>query len=235
MKEYNKELDKLFIEWTEKSIANNHGSELSKDGILLKPNGCNVNQLWENSTKRIMFLLKDQPNGGGDDIRNWLVLPEDNKFAVKNRMCKGMFLNRLATLFYCLFNDRRDHWNVKKEDVVKCFNKEPFAFVEAKKQSGGTKISNKELSSFINIYKDELIKEINILEPKIIVCCGGPQYHFAIHDLYKFEELECVDNNIYYKKDDGTVILYAPHPSSRCSNYNYFEGVLFHYGKYLEE
>ena len=67
MKNYNEKLDELFKEWEAKSMANGD-DVISKDGLMRKQHA-DVNELWEQSPKKVMFLMKDQPNGWGDDTR----------------------------------------------------------------------------------------------------------------------------------------------------------------------
>ena len=233
MTDYNGQLDELFRKWEATSIAN--GDDIiSKDG-LMRIKDADVNELWEKSPKRVMFLLKDQPDGGGDDIRNWLTLPESDKFARRNREVRPVFLKRLAYLLYGFTYDNTEFWTIKEEDAVKCFLETPFALVETKKQSGGTSVSKKTMDTYINRYKDFLLKEIEILNPNIIVCCGGPQHHFALHTLYKLENLETIDQNVHYDREKDVVIVYSPHPSvTSCSHQKFFEGVMWHYGIFLK-
>ena len=233
-KNYNEKLDGLFKEWEAKSMANGDGV-ISKDGLMLKQH-TDVNELWEQSPKRVMFLMKDQPNGWGDDTRKWLVLSDEDHKAKRNRAASPMFLKRLALLLYGFTHNMTDYWAVDENEAVKCFNEVPFAFVEAKKQSGDTSVSDDEMDAYIERYKDFLIEEIAILEPNIIVCCGGPQYHFALNTFYKKENLECIDQNAYYDKDKNVLVIYSPHPSKPFSSHaDFYACVMRHYGEFLKK
>lgn len=233
MKNYNEQLDKLFKEWETASIANGE-DVISKDGLMRKLNA-DVDELWDKSVKKVMFLMKDQPNGWGDDTRNWLVLPDDHPLAKRNRNASSIFLKRLALLLYGITYNIIDYGSVDEKATVKCFNEVPFAFVEAKKQSGETFVSDKIMNAYINKYKDFLLKEIAILEPNIIVCCGGPQYHFALNTLYNKENLECIDQNVYFDKIKNVLLIYSSHPSRPGSHADFYAGVMYHYGKFLEK
>lgn len=233
MKEYNELLDGLFTEWEAVSIANGDG-KISKDGLMRKLNA-DVNELWNKSVKKVMFLMKDQPNGGGDDTRNWLVLPEEHRLAKRNREASPVFLKRLALLLYGITYNVTDYYSIDEKEAVKCFNEVPFAFVEAKKQSGGTSVTAKVMDSYINKYKDFQLREIDILEPNIIVCCGGPQYHFALHTLYSKDDLERIDENVYFDKVKNVLLMYSLHPRWRGSHADFFSKVMWHYGKFLEK
>ncbi len=140
MIDYNGQLDVLFKEWEAASMANGD-DVISKDG-LMKMKDVDVNEMWDKSPVRVMFLLKDQPNSGGDDIE--------------------------------------------------------------------------------------------ILNPNIIVCCGGPQHHFVLHSLYNIETLETIDGNVHYDREKNVVVVYSPHPRAHCSHDKFFEGAMWHYGIFLK-
>lgn len=233
MKDYNGMLDRLFEEWNAESIKNGD-DVISRDG-LMRIKGQDVNALWDKADKKVMFLLKDQPDGGGDDIRNWLTLPEDNKYAKSNREAGSIFLKRIACLLYGFTYCNTAYWTLNMDDVVKCFLEKPFALVETKKQSGGTSVSNQTMNEYIDRYKDFLLREIDILSPNIIVCCGGPQHHFALNTLYRPEDLETIDQNVHYDKEKNVVIVYAGHPSARCSHQDYYQGAMYHYDFFLKK
>ena len=231
---YNEYLEALFEEWNALSLKNGHGI-ITKDGLMRKKD-TDVNILWAHSPKRVMFLLKDQPYSEGDDIRNWMILPDTDKNAARNRNFSSTFLKRLSYLFYGLMHNVVAWESITKELVVECFNSSPVAFVEAKKQSGTSSVKNLEMVRYIQKYKDFLIKEINILQPNIIVCCGGPQYDFALNMLYDKSQLELIDQNVYCDLVGKKVIIYAPHPSyRRMSHEGYFESVMWHWKKFMEK
>ncbi len=233
MKNYNEKLDALFKEWESKSIEAGDGV-ISKDGLMRKLNA-DVNELWDKSPKKIMFLMKDQPNGWGDDTRNWLILPDENCNAKRNKEARSTFLKRLALLLYGFAYNKLDYWSIDEKEAVKCWNEMPFAFVEAKKQNGRTNVKDEEMKLYIEKYKDFLLKEIAILSPNIIVCCGAPQYDFALNILYDKEDLECIDKNVYFDKTKNVLIIYSAHPSCRGSHADFYAGVMCHYAKFLEK
>lgn len=74
-----------------------------------------VNELWNKSVKKVMFLMKDQPNGGGDDTRNWLVLPEEHRLAKRNREASPVFLKRLALLLYGITYNVTDYYSIDEK------------------------------------------------------------------------------------------------------------------------
>lgn len=74
MRNYNSELDELFEQWIASypQEANATG-RFCKDGLVLKNGGSNdINRAWAGAERRIMFLLKDCPDGSGYDVRELL-------------------------------------------------------------------------------------------------------------------------------------------------------------------
>ena len=59
-----------------------------------------VNQLWEYSPRRVVFMLEDCPDGGGYDTRKMLTDTYGNEKGNKNRNIKVKFLRNLAKLLY---------------------------------------------------------------------------------------------------------------------------------------
>lgn len=225
---YNEQINKLLEEWQAES-----SEPITKDGLMNKPGEIDVNKLWETSTKRVMFLLKDQPNSQGDDIRNWLI--GDHQQIKNNRELRSKFLRRLAWILYAITYNQPEYWNISFEQAKECFLEVPFAFIETKKTSGNSSIKAKDLSNYIKEYERFLTKEIELLDPNIIVCCGGPQYHFVLNVLYSKDKLVRFDKNVYFVPAEKKVILYTPHPSARVSDENYYSGALWYWGELLRK
>lgn len=226
---YNERLNVLFDKWEAESIENGE-TAFCRDGLMYKygHNNNYVDELWDKSQKRILLLLKDPKEYSGDS-REWLQKEEGN------RKLQPSFFKKLAYALYGLstVKDAKtvDFWNITHEQLVKCFNEIPFAFVESKKQAGAKMISDKELRKYINKYKEFLKEEINILNPDIVICFGGPQYHFAITDLFK--DAEVIDEHIRLHKQTNTLIIYSYHPSARESYENFYSEIMLQYDKFL--
>ncbi len=231
MENYNEKLNILFEKWEAKSIENMDKNQFCQDGLMYKYGHDNnyVDELWDKSQKRILFLLKDPKEFSGDS-REWLQKKEEN------RQLQSSFIKKLAYVLYGLSTVKdgkiADFWDITHEQLVECFNEIPFAFVESKKQAGTIQIQDKVLKKYINDYKEFLTEEINILNPDIIICFGQPQYHFAVNDLFK--DVEKIDNNIHIDKHTNTLIIYSYHPSYfRISPENFYNDIMCQYGKFL--
>ena len=202
---YNALLDTLFKQWEK-----NYSEGFCKDGLMLIPDNPNpanisyVDELWEKSERRVMFLLKDNPDGA-QDIRRWLI---------DNEHCRNLtgptqttsFLPNIAMMLYGLMITKKDyrlgHSEVSKtkmDEVKKIWRSTPFALVETKKMAGGSEVTDKEIQKAIEQDATFLTKEIDILKPNIFVCCGAGNMQFDFL------------TKTYFKRRDAIIMQYD-HP-----------------------
>lgn len=220
MKNYNKELDELFVRW--KTMSKQNGFDgFVYDGLMFKGaisaydwGSCresgNENELWHNAQKRVLFLLKDMNQNCGEDVREWI----GRKF--QSKIITNRFFKNLSYWLYGLLNiDDVDIANYifSDETSTKFFDDTPFAYVNAKKESGGSSVSNDVLQEHIQMNTKYLKEEFDILQPDIVVCCGGSGIlkNFVAENIYP--NLEKVNNWIYYDKASGKVVIDSYHPS----------------------
>lgn len=236
---YNDLLSELFKQWIE-NYKEEDRERFCQDGIMIKyDSSIDVNQLWEYSPRRVVFMLKDCPDGGGYDTREMLTDTYGNEKGNKNRNIKVKFLRNLAKLLYGLlemsplnvdgFNDK--YVNKRMSEVVKCWNSKPFAFIESKKLAGGKKVSEKAIIDAMNHDEIFLKKELDILKPNIIVCCnatGDSIFNFVTQKYFIGKEAKIIggdyilDNNqlvkdmrtcLWYYPSENVVVIKAFHPS----------------------
>lgn len=267
---YASKLDLLFMEWHQRMKANgdvyyDEKEELAftKDGIVYKNGEENeqTEQNWTNSSKRILFLLKDQhqkreegKSFWSEDIRYWIKDVETDKDSAtkqkhKNRELGNKFFKHLAFIFWGLSKaNLQNDWEY--DEVVKCeyevkefFNAQPFALVECKKQPGDGTLDDKILIHHLNEYGDLLIREIEILEPNMIICTSPHIYNFinnAYQKQYPNDGLKRIDekkhNSIRFHPKTQTLIFCSYHPSSfgkYGGKFNY-DSVMDHYRAFLK-
>jgi len=239
MIKYNSLLDSLFECWND-GLDKVSRMKFCKDGIMLKADQTiDVDELWETSSRRIMFLLKDCPDGWGYDTRTMLI---DEKNGEANRNLKNTFTKKLAKILYGLYenkgeiNDRYVNEHIDK--VKETWNSIPFAFIETKKLAGDKDVSSAEMTYALKKDKLFLAKEIDILRPTIIVCFDGEnnifnyvtqEYFMGVEPSYKNQykypdaKFNCC---IYYYEQNNTVVINSFHPSYVEEEWVFLERVL---------
>jgi hypothetical protein len=257
---YNALLDTLFEQWKE-SYDETEKVKFCEDGLMLKADkSVNVDKNWEDSQRRIMFLLKDNPHGG-NDTRLWLIDKENGE---KNRNLKKQFIRRIAKLFYGLRENKSDvRINAEKVNsnikyVKEAWNTIPFAFIETKKIAGKKDCDSAVLKNYLERDKMFLEKEIDILKPNIIVCCDGENtlFDFITREYFgqpdwpydskypfwddqKQEEyfkpevtMRC---RLNYYKQKNVVVIDSYHPSARVQDWAFQERVYCPFSAFLKQ
>lgn len=208
-------LDGLFNEW-----KSSYDAPFVRDGLMLKTDeSIDVEDLWLHTGRRVAFLLKDQNQGRGehwdDDARLWL------RGDRRTQELKRPLFRNIANLFYGLSNvsveEYAQFWygELCPDAVREHFNCRPFAFVECKKVPGGSRLSDKVLRGYLRRDCAYLSKEMEILNPNILVCCGGPIFDFAIR-MYGKDRLHSygINGNLRYSVEKNVVLLYCGHPAN---------------------
>ncbi len=236
---YNALLNTLFEQW-ENSYDENERKRFCKDGLMLIPDNPNpdnlsyVDELWEKSERRILFLLKDSPDGGQDDIRYWLVNKEDCRNLKGGCVGRTGFLLNIAMMLYGLMITKKGYRlgysevsETKMDEVKKTWNSTPFALVETKKLAGKPTVSREEIEKAIQKDNLFLAKEIDILKPNIIICCDAENTQFdfitqtyfkgrdAIIKQYEHPASKRIKCCLYYYDKDNVVVIQSFHPTRR--------------------
>jgi len=206
---YNKLLNTLFDCWKE-GLPEDSQNKFCKDGLMLKyghPDSY-VDEKWETAKRRVMFILKDNPDGCEQDTRLWLcdeINGENNRNLSGGRIGKTGFLPNIARMLYGFLKTdinseyfpNFDTISAAKNEVKEVFNTAPFAFVESKKNAGKSTVSSKEINTALNRDEIFLKKEIDILRPNIIVCCDADDEVFKFVTEHYF--LNAKPEKIEYK------------------------------------
>lgn len=258
------ELETLFKEWKDRL-----GTHFTKDGVMYRNGKTNeqVEQEWFASPIRVAFLLKDQNQGNGtwdENISLWLkdvdwgdanARDKWNASAEANRNIKNRFLKNIAYILWGLAktdsNVVRCFSEAKKRhnEVKDFFNSQPFALIECKKAPGGSNLDTKKLCYHLDTYGDLLKKELDILHPNIIVCCGGSSEIFKFITKSYYKEKEPIPfggeyvledgtdlgfkTQLYYYPDDNVIVIDSFHPKCRKGDWLIFDRVLSPYRHFM--
>lgn len=260
-KTINQQLDELFDKW-ENQFSNEKKEKFCRDGLMLRPTGKDVNELWKNTERRVVFLLKDKSDNSCDDIRTWLVtekeISKNNcelKGGIVGRTC---FLPNIARMLYGLLNVSikddnplgfEEVNNTKMQEVIETWNTAPVALVETKKIAGGKSVSDLTMREAIT--KDNILlqEELNILKPNIIVCCDAndSQFKFITEKYFAGKSFKPILNNeivyndvkpccIYYYPAEKVAVIKSYHPTKRGKkNWMVYERVVCTLRKLLKE
>ena len=256
---YNNLLDELFNRWM-MELSEEQKFLFCKDGLMLKAEQPFefVDEKWEKSERRIMFLLKDKNTPDGDDTRLWLI---DQKNGANNRRLSGGnvgrtgFLPNIARLFYGLLNTNTNYRvtfeevkKTKKEDVKRVWNDEPFAFIETKKLAGYSSVSHKEMQMAMERDEAFLKEEIDILSPNIIVCCDADdsQFDFITQRYFAGLEVEKIEYSypdakmkpccLWYYPTKNVAVIKSYHPSRLAkADWMIFERVISPFQKLVKK
>lgn len=224
MKNYNQELDELFEEW-EKEFEFTHffsdglmyKGEISKNMTWRYPG--KENELWEKAEKRVMFLMKDV-NAGKDDDN------EDND--IRGRFFKDTKVRIYRNMSYWLYGllktieyNQVPEFTFSVSEVTQFFDDTPFSYVNCKKEAGASSVSYSTLVNHIDRDKKFLTKEINILNPDIVICCawaestGNPIFDFVKENVWI--DIEEINKWMYYSKEKNKLVIDSYHPTTRKS------------------
>jgi hypothetical protein len=170
----------------------------------------NEEELWINAPKRILFLLKDTNSNPDQDNREF----HPGKNGTLNCHYRNLAYWLFGLLSFDEDNDapefgQLDLW----EDVYPVFDAKPFAIVNCKKESGGATLSNEVLWEHLSTYNDYIKEQIEILNPDIIVCCGGSSLIKNYVEKSVYPNIKKVNNWIYCDEKNNKVVIDSYHPS----------------------
>lgn len=180
-------LNRLFKIWSKGCNGN-----FAKDGIVSERN-------WPDGTinnKKILFIMKET-NNCKEDIREliyndpsgWNILGYWS-YALQHTL-KGSIPS---------FEAAQEHY----KNYIKM-----IAALNLKKRPGGKTSKIEEIQSAAEEDKEFILKEIAIIDPQIVVCCGTFE---TCHNIGLFNNLTRVDHRVYLEKGTERVILDHIHP-----------------------
>lgn len=166
------ELDELFEEWRKRHESENCSSEnISKSNFIL--DGIIDEASYMQSPKKILFIAKEAAClKKGNTIEENFEIAQNDGFWCRRVMLgeEGgtRFSSGLALLANAILNE---NFETPEKDISAL---RYVAFMNINKRGGFTECKNKKaLRGYAKIYKDLIDREIKIISPDIIVCCGS--------------------------------------------------------------
>lgn len=200
-KEYEQEHPLLLGNWVVgKHVENASTERFFSDGVVY-PN------IWFSQNIRPLFLLKEAygDNYKELDIRKWMIKGTGPLKEEPDREKKGLFnqvefivFKRILQWSSILFREKR--WESPVEACKDRYKwKEPLfrkiAIVNIKKYDGKNQSDEKDLFKHIETHKEQLQKQIELIDPTIVVCGGTMSFFQKIFDNQTFEPIGEVIQN----------------------------------------
>ena len=164
------ELDELFEEWRERHEAENYdGENISKSNFI--PDGIIDEALYMQSPKKILFIAKEAACFKKENTieKNFETAQKDGfwcRRVVLGEEERGTrFSSGLALLANAILNE---NFETPEKDISAL---RYVAFMNINKRGGFTECET-DLAAYVKKYKDLIDREIRIISPDIIVCCG---------------------------------------------------------------
>ena len=170
------ELEKLFDEWRKRHISEDYSNDkisknkISKNNFI--PDGIIDEASYMQSPKKILFIAKEAAclKKGNTIEKNFETAQNDGfwcRRVVLGEEERGTrFSSGLALLANAILNE---NFETPEKDISAL---RYVAFMNINKRGGFTECKTK-LSDYAKNYKDLIDREIRIISPDIIVCCGS--------------------------------------------------------------
>lgn len=220
--EYCIQIEELFSKWWKKSqfYSDDAKKHFYKDGIVDE-------NIWfaENNNFRPLFILKDVNGNSAADCAIVTNFVKDTNDDIQNGIEPTW--RRLVTLAEGLYEVYTKEQDVQKYKIIdvdqngKTRYKNALAriaIMNLKKQEGRESISDKTLRCYICRYRDEILRQIELINPSVIICCGT-----TIKPI-------CDEFGIFSGFDERVIITQHP---SRISIKKFFDETLLNYKRYL--
>ena len=164
------ELEKLFDEWRKRHISEDYSNnEISKNNFI--PDGIIDEASYMQSPTKILFIAKEAAclKKTKTAEKNFETAQKDGFWC--RRVVLGeeggtRFFSGLALLANAILNE---NFETPEKDISAL---RYVAFMNINKRGGFTECKTKLLRDYAQNYKDLIDREIKIISPDIIVCCG---------------------------------------------------------------
>lgn len=169
------ELEKLFDEWRKRHISEDYSNDkisknkISKNNFI--PDGIIDEASYMQSPKKILFIAKEAAclKKGNTIEKNFETAQNDGfwcRRVVLGEEKRGTgFSSGLALLANAILNE---NFETPEKDISAL---RYVAFMNINKRGGFTECET-DLDAYVEKYKDLIDREIKIISPDIIVCCG---------------------------------------------------------------
>jgi len=202
--------DQLFDKWSRKE----YGSPFIKDG-------CPSPTIYENQKLKIVFILKEANFGLSYEEQNskdYNQEPYDQRLELQEKPYP--WWRKVSNWCLPIINQKMNWDSIISADIANALA--AFAFIQLKKNAGGGTSDETSLWEAANSDKEEILTQLAIYKPNIIICCGvGEIFYKTV--LSGNDPLKYTPNGVGYWKDimpnDKAIsIIDFCHPAARFGN-----------------
>ena len=156
------ELEKLFDEWRKRHISEDYSNDkISKNNFI--PDGIIDEASYMQSPKKLLFIAKEDSRGYFETVQKDGVWCRRGVFGEEESGTR--FSSGLALLANAILNE---NFETPEKDISAL---RYVAFMNINKRGGFTECET-DLDAYVEKYEDLIDREIKIISPDIIVCCG---------------------------------------------------------------
>lgn len=154
---------------------------LNEIGDIIRTSSKKDNTLWENNlSKNVLFITKEPNLSGGYAWDQRCDSFRKRGCTIEQPILIGHSLNkRIAYIIYGLKSVLGtplkfiEFEKIPKENILEVIDQYPFARINLKKTGGTGMADDKKVLAEANAYKDYLKRQIENINPKIIICCSN--------------------------------------------------------------
>lgn len=217
----------------EKLIANLNKTNISLESFCI--DGEIIIDEWNSKSKdsenqpKVLYILREENGSHSDEYDE-----DDNRiighfyknkddFWIKEQLCGTKtakyeklppLIKKLVNVQYILEQMKTvdDSENYFRFDDESCkVNIGHMAFMNLNKLGGDSSVHWPTFKAYISCFKELIKREIEILNPDIIVCCGT----YGTLKLEVYEDKDMQERETYKIKDKNCIIYNLPHPAAR--------------------
>lgn len=239
------ENDNILDAWEEFSIKNGDG-EIERDGVAYKGNirtftgddknvyherqPGNEETVWNNSDKRILFVLKELNDPGNPyDSRVVVGYDPDHGIVPTNKNIKNMIYATKGLLESTSDSTASFNENEDMEVLMRIWDNAAVAKINVKKQPGGAVANINEITAHINTYKGFLKQQIQLLDANIIVCCDNRSGILSTIKELAYPNAIQLTDEVWYDKSSNAMLIESYHTSPRRSYKFFYDRVINNY------
>ena len=197
--------NELFAEW--KAVNPN----IITDGVVNETE-------YLNAPVKVLYLLKETNGGSGWDLCEFVASGG-----------RPQTWNNVTRWTNGIFNINRDiPWteleNITEQQRIEYLNK--ICVVNAKKTSGGHTSNYSEIQSAAQNSRERLIRQFEIYNPEIVICCGTSSIYFE--DIFEVEEpaWKMTSRGIGFVRENDRIIVSYSHPAARVKDCLLYYGIV---------